>query len=403
MKKSISAILVAALMLVAFTACNNEVPAYKVPTGLTIQVTRTDYLVGEAVDPSTISGTVDFFDGSSKALSGTELSYSVTGGSNGLIGKGANTILSTYGGTLGADNTLVSASARVMGYEVEKVVLGNLPTEVTQGTTPSTTASVPTDDVTVTVTYDNGQKTRDLVAGEYNLQLTVDDTTPTDPDVEDDEVALYPTLTVFGQPVNARVITAGSVEVIEAEDVHGPAVSITSIALATDAHAYIGDNATNKALYEVKGDDEDGNEVTLDASDFTLYFGNGVESGKFTATSATVYVQLNSDKSQTNSTTITVEDYIVSVRVANGSGEPVTSVDNVTRNTAPEISTPNKIQVCMASDNDAWIDYSGDDDYFDVPVLNSTAAFQNATLYVPTGKADSSVVSTTFKFNFATT
>ena len=71
-KKSIFVVALAALMLIAFTAC--EQPVYKVPTGLSVTSTRTAYLAGESIDMSTITGTLEYSDGSTRSVSGSELS-----------------------------------------------------------------------------------------------------------------------------------------------------------------------------------------------------------------------------------------------------------------------------------------------------------------------------------------
>ena len=89
MKKSISAILVAALMLFAFTACEQQMPTITGdPVGMTATVSKTNYLVGQEVDLSTVSATVDFSGNVSKTFAGTELTFfgdkEITAGENTL-------------------------------------------------------------------------------------------------------------------------------------------------------------------------------------------------------------------------------------------------------------------------------------------------------------------------------
>ena len=76
MKKSISAILIAALMLFAFTACEQQM---QWPTNLeALNVTyagtsESFYIVGETIDPADVSVNVEFTDGTSRTYSGEQL------------------------------------------------------------------------------------------------------------------------------------------------------------------------------------------------------------------------------------------------------------------------------------------------------------------------------------------
>ena len=149
MRKSILIGVLAALMLFAFTACDNQV-GYKLPVGMTAETSKTEYLVGEKVDPSTIVATVNFSDGTSQTFDGSKLGVSAD-----TMTANAKTINLTYG----VGENIATASVTVTGYAVEAIELANLPTEATAA------GLIDTSNVTATVEYNNG-KTRALAAGE---------------------------------------------------------------------------------------------------------------------------------------------------------------------------------------------------------------------------------------------
>ena len=173
MKKSILIGVLAALMLFAFVACEQQIPTYKVPTGLSISTAKTNYIVGETLDTSAFTGTVRYSDGSSDTLAGSELSLSVPA-QDGKIVANANKVTATYG----AGENAVEATAVVYGNYVSAAVIGNLPTSVAQASASGNAEqAISADGVTVTVTY--AGETRELTAGEYELTLSADTTAPT--------------------------------------------------------------------------------------------------------------------------------------------------------------------------------------------------------------------------------
>ena len=162
MKKSISVILVAALMLFAFTACEQQMPTYKTPVGMTLEASKTEYLENEAFDPSTLSAVVTFSDNSTTTLTGSEISYTfenVNGSSNQTL------VQASYG----IGTNAVEASTLITEYNIETVDLGNLPETVSLNADKKAVADV--SGVTVTVTYDNGQKERVLTSADYKLAI----------------------------------------------------------------------------------------------------------------------------------------------------------------------------------------------------------------------------------------
>ena len=316
MKKSISAILVAALMLFAFTACEQQMPTYKVPTGLTISTTKTDYIVGEVLDPSTFSGVVRYSDGSSDNLTGSELSFA------GLtaIAEGENTITVNYGGVTGKEATVVSATATVYGYKITDVVLGNLPTTVAQATSAGDAKQpLSADGVTVTVTY-NGQ-TKELAAGSYALTLSANTTAVTKEN--EDGVNISANLDVLnGESLASNVkMTTGKIVVTayvdDDPDKVFDASTITSIEVGylddddefatADQVVYYGDS-TN--IFAVQATDAKGNKQVL-TSGYTIQ----VENGDLNTLEETdvVAILTENPKIKSEAYPVTPKNYVVSI------------------------------------------------------------------------------------------
>ncbi len=118
MKKILIAVLAVAVLF-GFAACEEQ--GYKVPTGLTISTTKASYLEGQAVDLSTVSGRLEYSDGTFRTLAGNELSNVVL--ANGVI-------TASYGG---ADLT-ASVPVTVYGYaDVTALAVSDLPTSAKVG------------------------------------------------------------------------------------------------------------------------------------------------------------------------------------------------------------------------------------------------------------------------------
>ena len=83
MKKTILVTMLAVAMLFAFTACEQQ--GYKIPTGLTATATKTSYLAGSSADASTITGVLEYSDGSTKTIPGTALMINDSGLDSGVI------------------------------------------------------------------------------------------------------------------------------------------------------------------------------------------------------------------------------------------------------------------------------------------------------------------------------
>ncbi len=165
--KRMALICIAVALVLGATACNSQIPTYKEAVGLTASISKTDYIVGEVFDPSTVSAVAYYSDGSSQALSNTEVSYTVTGTdfSDGkFTAAGDATVTFTYGGA--------TVEKTINGYAVTSVELGNLP-ETASWTAAGTVSAAKPDTTGVTaVATVNGKKV-ELPAGSFALTVSV--------------------------------------------------------------------------------------------------------------------------------------------------------------------------------------------------------------------------------------
>ena len=144
--KKIAYILVAAVLVLGFTACSQTM-TYKTPMGLTAVVDKTDYLVGEEFDPSTATVTV-------KEATDNDLTI-----------KSSSYVSFSYGGK----EVVVSNKAAINPRTAVSVVLSNLPeTTTTDGkkvNAPDVSA------VTGVMTLDNGA-TREVSVADGSINVT---------------------------------------------------------------------------------------------------------------------------------------------------------------------------------------------------------------------------------------
>lgn len=152
MKKVFIGVL-AALMLFAFTACEQQ--GYKIPTGLTVEATRTSYLEGEAIDFSTITGTVEYSDGSTKTVPGSALTANTNkansaepvlrlmyGGSSSGVAAAVN--LTVYGNDdITALQVTAPTTAKASATSLTADAVATLPDGTTTNVKVTITVSVP--------------------------------------------------------------------------------------------------------------------------------------------------------------------------------------------------------------------------------------------------------------------
>ena len=159
MRKSILIGVLAALMLFAFTACDSQV-GYKLPVGMSVDVTKTEYLEGEKVDPSTIVAKVDFSDGTSQNFDGSKLGVAASA-LEPEAGENSVNLTLAYG----VGENIATQTITLYCYEVKSIALGNLPTTAAADKTIDTSA------VTAVVGYGNG-KTRTLTSDDFKVTAT---------------------------------------------------------------------------------------------------------------------------------------------------------------------------------------------------------------------------------------
>ena len=331
MKKVFIGVL-AALMLFAFTACDNQM-GYKTPVGISAVASQTEYLEGETFDPSTVSIVVDYSDGSSRTMTGAEAGLATA-----VIEEGANTYTVSYGVQTqytSAPETMIT----VMGYKADSAVISNLPTA---GTLKDGKVNLDYSATTVTVSYNNG-KTRTLEAGEYTIEPTIDAS-------EGKKTVSAVKLTVFEQPVTAVTTTPATWEVTVSaapveEGEFGTAKSIdikytdakgnditSSIANGT----FYVDDVINWEVYLV---DEDGNtKVATENTDY--WFANGKKPASKSVTLGATEVK--AEKATTYSIVPLVGDAeTLTIPVAKDYVYAITAINPKTDSSAPSIGTAN--------------------------------------------------------------
>ena len=232
MKKVFIGVL-AALMLFAFTACDNQM-GYKTPVGISAVASQTEYLEGETFDPSTVSIVVDYSDGSSRTMTGAEAGLATA-----VIEEGVNTYTVSYGVQTqytSAPETMIT----VMGYKADSAVISNLPTT---GTLKDGKVDVDFSATTVTVSYNNG-KTRTLEAGEYKITPSIK--------ASAGKQTATAALTVFEKPVSSTTTPATWEVTVSAAPVEE------------------GEFGTAKSI-DIKYTDAKGNDITSSIADGTFY------------------------------------------------------------------------------------------------------------------------------------
>ena len=312
MKKVFIGVL-AALMLFAFTACDNQM-GYKTPVGISAVASQTEYLEGETFDPSTVSIVVDYSDGSSRTMTGAEAGLATA-----VIEEGVNTYTVSYGVQTqytSAPETMIT----VMGYKADSAVISNLPTT---GTLKDGKVDVDFSATTVTVSYNNG-KTRTLEAGEYKITPSIK--------ASAGKQTATAALTVFEKPVSSTTtpatweVTVSAAPVEEGEydatKADGLTVKYTDdkgndiTSSIADGTFYVND----KINWEVYLVDEDGNtKVATENTDY--WFANGkkpasksVTLGKDNLKAAISYTVVPLDGSDVTITIPKATDYVASIK-----------------------------------------------------------------------------------------
>ena len=171
-KKSIFVVALAALMLIAFTACEQAVPTFggKELVRLGVEkVSDKDYLVGQAFDPSTIRVTAYFEDGSSVVADSTkDLTFNYDFSATTVTADGTQSVQIAYQGT-----STPGATYLVPVYVPTGLKISGTPSVATYYLdTVETTADVAKTGVTVAAVY-NGTNEMILAENEYSLEADV--------------------------------------------------------------------------------------------------------------------------------------------------------------------------------------------------------------------------------------
>ena len=183
-KKSIFVVALAALMLIAFTACEQPANVWN-PNGRTVTnavIRQTgEFIEGQEFDPSKFEVDLTYADGFKETISGTNVVVAEKGQSYASIGMK----VSASFGEATAESNVVSASAYVNVYDIVDVVIDGpkefATTDVNKETTPQPVAEVSADDFTVSIVYmvEGAQQTMELDSAYYTLSFVDADGTAT--------------------------------------------------------------------------------------------------------------------------------------------------------------------------------------------------------------------------------
>ena len=169
MKKSISAILVAALMLFAFTACEQQplIPSSTQVRAIT-GITGPDYLVGQAFNAADFTVEVEYTDGSKASLNGSgivklaEVTFPASAGTYDVIASIGSSSSGSYSGAATA-----TATGTFSVYDISSIEVTTDPSEVSFET-GKTLSDADLAGIVITATYGKS-KTIELDASEYTL------------------------------------------------------------------------------------------------------------------------------------------------------------------------------------------------------------------------------------------
>ena len=408
MKKVFIGVL-AALMLVAFTACEQEpidMNGY-VPSALSIQYNGTGALVGDKLDPADFSGVVTYKNGKTAPYTGT---YSFADSTTEAYENGLNVVSASIVSEVGASSANVAAATcYVPAYIPEEIIV-----DVTNAATEVEVSSklVPVTGLAVTAKYNGGQ--------EMTLDASyIKATATTNSADEDVKVTVAIADAYAGVWTTTKVTTSADwkIDVVEAAVDHDDITSITKVELAdSTAKVFFGDNVLDKSLYKVTA--SDGSESwTLDESEFTVLIAGGTDNaGNITATTGVkVYIQSTaSAKISKEHTFSTITDPVVAIRVGKLADTTFTAdttfdgeSDAVARYTAPAVPNGYTVQTQKASEaakgtTGTWDTISTPVTYyFDTPVLNGSGTTQQVNLCFDSENGETYKVPVTFTFTEA--
>ena len=326
MKKFIT-IALAVAVLFSFAACQ---PTYKTVIGMSATTDKTNYLVGQSIDLSSVDVTVRYSDGSSDTFTGEDVTY--MGPAKFTLTDAAaasTTVTFAYGSmNISDSSTITPVATLVLSIHTPKTVeLSNLPTT---GTVGDTAADIDFSEVAATVT--------DAAGNTYEVPANALVLTPTVTNEEGEQEVTACTATVYGMSAEVKGIDDWKVTLAKEASTHGDAKTIT-VKLAQkdskDVTVYYGDTVSDVIVVEAA--DAESNTWILDSSEYTLQTTKGNISTFNSLGKVTVYAYLNADPSISDATgkEVTVNNFIEAVVAQGGaSQESTTNLYSLGNNTA---------------------------------------------------------------------
>lgn len=387
MKKGILIGVLAALMLFAFVACDNSTPVNKTIEGLEVTTSKTDYLVNQTFDPSTVSVLVRYTDGSTAPVNA---SLTVDGATDGKLSSAKQyTVTATYGyvitdGYFGqnASQDQVTGTTTITAYAIDSIAVTKLPEVVSyeEGTTKD---KIDLTGIEVTATY-NGASKMVLAEGEYKVaddQEAIADYDDAADAENTDDIRIIETLTTgTAKDTTFEVDVTKAAETVY--ELEGP---VTNIRLSKGSDypskVFYGDNVsvvTNNIVVEVSDNGTDWAPIT---NGYRLTWGAGANttfevagSDGETAANVSLYVTYSADPTVA-ATPLTVEvyNYITSL---------VASPEKITNVTKGSAASSNTSKVTSVSGVLAYDSNTTDDQAattavskwnFENPLINSTS------------------------------
>ena len=386
MTKKILVSLIAVMMLFGFVACDNQVQTFRFADTISL-VQSSEILEGTTPSAEDFTVTISYTDGTSQSVPGT-----------GYVkfnnGQATAETKSAYGIITSSPVDIeTTALSEVQFNGVESVT-------VVKGTSISSMSDVKItgENVTTTFVFGNSSATLPLTETVFTLFDENDDVVTTAGEVGDVYDVYMTGRYVVGAndevAIVGRIPTNLQVEVVAKSEV-------TSISASAVDTIWYGDTATDPANYKVV--DQDGNPVT----GINIYAVSGVDADKkFNTTSATtVYFALAADPSVTCTLSVTPEDYVTEIRVADPNRDPVTTIQHdgaVAPTLGVSSGVANHLEVKMASDANTWVANGTTDYYFSVPVLNAystTAPTQPVYVYFDNEQGGRIQTQVTYRLN----
>ena len=391
MRKSILIGALAALMLFAFTACQDpiDVNGY-VPTMVTVEQNGV-IVEGQAVTADSFTATVTYANGKTNAVDGIVSFENAQQPATGLIAKAI---------VKGANGATIEATTPVVITDVTSVAISGEAQTIEVGKSVNYAA------LTVIGTYAGGTYT---YTATDDLSVSAADSNNIPSAITTAPYAVKASdLKLTG--VTATISSVDfSVSVVEATVEHKAIKSISAVALAdSTAKVCYGDSVLNKSLYKVTGSDGE-KTWTLDESEFNVLIAGGTDNGGLinttTGSSVKVYIQSTADNTISKDFSFTaITDPVVAVRVINSTSKAVvTSFPTeaaLERYSTTQIPTGYTVQTLKASEQAngaeaAWTDLSSGYK-FSTPVLNASGTSQQVVLSVESDNGETYSVNLTF-------